>query len=96
MAAELDIWKASLLGRADELLRAVERLHSELNTITTIEELTNKKRQLGILVESKKVRFDLFQFLNLSDGHHFFLPDARELFSCSSRLCSRGYQNARS
>lgn len=54
-SAELDIWRASLLGRIEELLKAVDRLHADLTAITTLEELSSKKPKLASLVEARKV-----------------------------------------
>ncbi len=56
----MDVWRASLTGRVDELLRSLDRLHSELCQLTTMEELSTNKHKLSSVVKARKVCFLTF------------------------------------
>lgn len=89
-SAELDIWRASLLGRIEELLKAVDRLHADLSIILTVEELSSKKTKLATLVESRKV-CDFFFFL-VSDASALMLCHRFSRASTIARLIPPQFQ----
>ncbi len=51
----MDVWRASLTGRVDELLRGLDRLHAELCQFTTMEELSINKHKLASVVKARNV-----------------------------------------